>query len=140
MNTYNLQRFLDAQNQAYLRALSEIQAGQKKSHWMWYIFPQMKDLGRSETAIFYGIENLQEAREYLAHPVLGKHLIEITQEVLNINDKSANEIFGNPDDLKLRSSMTLFAHVEGSDPVFQQILDKFYDGIADEVTLNLLKT
>lgn len=123
-----LSRFLDAQNQVYLKALSEIQNGKKESHWMWYIFPQLKGLGRSETAQFYGIDGLQEATAYLNHPVLGKHLVEISAVLLGIEGKSATDIFGSPDDLKLRSSMTLFAQVPNADPVFQKVLDKYFEG------------
>lgn len=134
-----LSRFLDAQNHVYLKALSELENGRKESHWMWYIFPQIKGLGHSDNAKFYGISSLKEAIAYLAHPVLGKHLIEITSVVLHIKDKSANEIFGSPDDLKLRSCMTLFSNVAGADPVFQQVLDKYFDSKPDERTLQLLK-
>lgn len=133
-----LKKFLDAQNQVYLKALSEIKDGKKNSHWMWYIFPQIKGLGSSETAKFYGITDLEEAASYLSHPVLGKHLIEIAEEVLNLNGKTATQIFGTPDDMKLRSCMTLFANVENADPVFQKVLAKYFDGSPDELTLQLL--
>lgn len=131
-------RFLEAQNQVYLKALSEIKNGKKTTHWMWYIFPQIKGLGSSETAQYYGIKDLNEATAYLQHPILGKHLIEISEEVLNLNGKTAAELFGTPDDLKLRSSMTLFATVENTDPVFQKVLIKYFNGIPDNLTLQLL--
>ena len=138
MNKDQLSRFLDAQNQVYLKALSEIRNGQKQTHWMWYVFPQLKGLGKSDTAKFYGINTLDEAADYLAHPILGKHLIEISNSVLEINGRSAAEIFGSPDDVKLRSSMTLFANVPNADPVFEKVLQKYFNGSHDEYTLELL--
>lgn len=135
----SLIRFLDAQSKSYEQALSEIKSGRKRSHWMWFIFPQLQGLGYSETARFYAIKDLQEARLYLQHPVLGPRLIEISKALLALEGKTANQILGNPDDLKLRSSMTLFASVPGADPVFQAVLDKYYRGEADEKTLQLLK-
>jgi len=138
MEAYNLKRFLDAQNQVYLKALSEIRNGRKETHWMWFIFPQLEGLGQSETARFYAIADLQEAADYLAHPVLGRHLVQISEELLNIRDKSARELFGAPDDVKLRSSMTLFANVENSNPVFAAVLDHYFNGMQDEMTLKLL--
>lgn len=131
-------RFLEAQNQVYLKALSEIKEGQKNSHWMWYIFPQIKGLGSSETAQYYGIKDLNEATAYLQHPILGKHLIEIAEEVFNINGKTATQIFGTPDDMKLRSCMTLFANVKNANPVFQKVLEKYFNGVPDYHTLQLL--
>jgi uncharacterized protein (DUF1810 family) len=133
-----LMRFLEAQNQVYLKALSEIKEGKKNSHWMWYIFPQIKGLGSSETAKQYGIKDLNEATAYLQHPVLGKHLIEISEEVLNLSEKTATHIFGTPDDLKLRSCMTLFANVKNTNVVFQKIIVKYFNGLPDELTLELL--
>ncbi len=138
MSTSPLSRFLDAQNQVYLKALSEIKKGRKQSHWMWFIFPQLKGLGKSENANYFGIDNLEEATGYLAHPVLGKHLIEITEALLQIKGKSAIEIFGTTDDIKLRSSMTLFARVSDANPIFEQVLQKYFDGLHDETTLDLL--
>ena len=134
-----LARFLEAQNHTYLKALSEIESGKKTSHWMWYVFPQLKGLGKSDMAQFYGIENLKEAEEYLAHPVLGKHLVAISEALLEIDGKTANEIFGSPDDLKLRSCMTLFANAGKSNPVFGAVLEKYFDGIPDKRTLAVLK-
>ena len=138
MEHKGLVRFLEAQNQVYLKALSEIKKGKKQSHWMWYIFPQIMGLGSSENAKFYGIANLEEAVDYLAHPVLGKHLIEITEVLLQINGKSATEIFGTPDDIKLQSSMTLFAYVPAANPIFNQVLQKYFQGLQDEYTLEIL--
>ena len=138
MEEYNLKRFLDAQNQVYLKALSEIRNGKKETHWMWFIFPQLKGLGQSETARFYAIADLQEATEFLAHPVLGRHLVQISEELLQIKDKSAKEIFEHPDDVKLRSSMTLFANVKDTNPVFASVLKHYFDGLQDEETLQLL--
>lgn len=133
-----LARFLEAQNHTYLKALSEIESGHKTSHWMWYVFPQLKGLGKSDMAEFYGIENLKEAEDYLAHPVLGKHLIDISEALLKIEGKTANEIFGSPDDLKLRSCMTLFANAGNSNPVFNAVLDKYFSGVHDKKTLELI--
>ena len=136
---YNLDRFTDAQAQAYARALSEIKAGRKTSHWMWFIFPQIKGLGQSDIAKNYSIKNLDEAAAYLNHPVLGKRLIEICNALLKIDGKTANQIFGNPDDLKLRSSMTLFANVKNADPIFDEVLNKYFNGQPDKLTLQILK-
>ena len=135
-NNYNLSRFLEAQNQTYLNALSEIRKGQKVTHWMWFIFPQLQGLGKSTTAQYYGITDLSEASAYLQHPVLGKHLIQISSVLLEIENKTVLEIFGSPDDLKLRSSMTLFSKVQGADHVFQKVLDKYFEGLPDTNTIN----
>lgn len=134
----NLSRFLDAQNQTYLKALSEIKNGRKETHWMWYIFPQMKGLGQSETAKFYGITDLKEGEDFLNHPVLGKHLIEISEAVLNLEGKTAMQIFGSPDNIKLKSSMTLFSYIKNSNLIFSKVLDKYFEGKSDELTLELL--
>ncbi|RZJ66291.1 MAG: DUF1810 domain-containing protein [Flavobacterium sp.] len=135
----HLQKFLDAQNQLYLTALKEIRSGKKESHWMWFIFPQIDGLGKSETARFYAIKNLEEAQKYYAHPILGDHLVQVSSELLSLDGLSAADIFGYPDDLKLRSSMTLFANVPNSSNVFQQVLDRYFDGMADIKTLELLR-
>lgn len=135
---YKLTRFLDAQNQVYLNALSEIRNGQKKTHWMWFIFPQLKGLGISSTADFYGITGIEEASAYLQHPVLGKHLEQIASALLELEGKTASDIFGSPDDMKLRSSMTLFSQVENAHPVFERVLDNYFKGIPDQKTLQLL--
>jgi len=135
---YKLIRFLEAQNQVYLKALSEIKKGQKQSHWMWYIFPQLLGLGSSENARYFGITGLPEATAYLQHPTLGKHLIEITKALLAVHGKSASDIFGYPDDLKLHSSMTLFSRVENTDPIFSEVINRYFGGLPDSRTLALL--
>ena len=135
----DLSRFLNAQNHTYRHALEEVRSGKKTSHWMWYIFPQLRGLGHSETAQLFAIRDLKEARAYLDHPVLGPNLIEISTELLQLKDKSAREIFGATDELKLRSCMTLFAGIENSDPIFEKVLDKYFDGTKDPLTLQLLE-
>lgn len=134
----NLKRFTDAQATSYKQALTEIKAGRKRSHWMWYIFPQIQGLGFSEISKHYAIHNLAEAAEYLQHPVLGPRLVEICTTLLGLESSDANRIFGNPDDLKLKSSMTLFAAVPGANPVFQLVLTKFYNGVRDNKTLQMI--
>lgn len=131
-------RFLEAQNQVYLKALSELKKGKKDTHWMWYIFPQLKGLGSSEMAQYFGMKDWNEATAYLQHPVLGRHLIEISSVVLQLEGKTVTEIFGTPDDLKVHSCMTLFANVENTDPVFAKVLVKYFNGLQDEATLLLL--
>ena len=139
MNTdKTLKRFLDAQATDYARALAEIKNGRKQSHWMWYVFPQIIGLGVSETARFYAISDLSEATAYLNHPVLGSRLINIARALLTIEGKTAPQIMSTPDDLKLRSCMTLFGSVQGADPVFQSVLAKFFDGVPDRKTLDIL--
>ena len=136
--TYDLNRFLEAQESKFQLALTEIKEGKKQSHWMWFIFPQIAGLGFSDYNVFYAIKNMEEASQYLQHPILGKRLIEISKAVLEINGKTANEIFGKPDDRKLQSCMTLFAQIKSTDPIFQKILDKYYLGNKDEKTIQLL--
>jgi uncharacterized protein (DUF1810 family) len=138
MSVNNLQRFLTAQEGVYDKALKEIKNGRKKSHWMWFIFPQIMGLGFSETSMFYAIKNLEEAAAYLKHPVLGSRLIEICNELLNLENDDAGNIFGSPDNLKLRSSLTLFSEIQNTDPVFNLVLNKFFDGVKDPKTLGLL--
>ena len=133
-----MKRFIDAQENSYAAALSEIKNGRKESHWMWYIFPQIAGLGYSQISRFYAIKDLAEATMYLQHELLGKHLIEISQALLDLNTDNAYEIFGSPDDIKLCSSMTLFAQVNNAPPVFKKVLDKFFNGKADDKTLQLL--
>jgi len=135
---YKLIRFLEAQNQMYLKALSEIKRGKKQSHWMWFIFPQVKGLGVSDTSNYYGITGIAEATAYLEHPVLGKHLIEIAAATLGIKGRTALDIFGSPDDMKFHSSMTLFSQVRNADPVFQKVLDIYFNREPDKSTLLLL--
>jgi uncharacterized protein (DUF1810 family) len=138
MSEVDLQKFLDAQQSAYDAALTEIKNGRKRGHWMWYIFPQIKGLGLSNTANYFAIENLDQAKRYLEHPVLGKRLVEISGAMLAVERKSAYQILGSPDDLKLRSSMTLFSLLPKTDPVFRAVLDKYYEGKADWRTLALV--
>ncbi len=134
-----IKKFLDAQKNDYRQALQEIRRGQKQSHWIWYIFPQLKSLGRSETAKYYGINDLEEARAYLAEPTLRSRLIEISEALLGLSENDPRRVMGYPDDLKLRSSMTLFAAADPDCPVFQQVLDKYFNGEPDPLTLKLLK-
>ncbi len=131
----DLKRFLDAQANDFERALAEIKRGRKQSHWMWYIFPQIAGLGFSSTSKFYAIKDRGEAENYLAHPVLGKRLIEISNVLLEVEGKTANQIFGSPDDVKLKSSMTLFGALENTNPVFRKVLDKYFNGAKDQRTL-----
>jgi uncharacterized protein (DUF1810 family) len=135
---FDLERFVDAQAGVYEEALVEIQHGRKRSHWMWFIFPQIDGLGMSEMSRRYAIKSIEEAKAYLAHPVLGPRLVELAESLLRIEERGAFEIFGSPDDMKLRSSATLFAHVSPADSVFRQLLNRFFDGKADARTLALI--
>lgn len=135
---YNLQRFLDAQEKVHTVALSEIKQGRKKSHWMWFIFPQIKGLGFSETSQLYAIENIQEAEAFLKHPILGSRLINISNELLRLASNNATGIFGSPDDKKLQSSMTLFSLLPDADLVFTSVLQKFFNGMKDKNTLKIV--
>jgi uncharacterized protein (DUF1810 family) len=133
-----LDRYVLAQERDYEIALTEISYGKKRTHWMWYIFPQIQGLGFSESAKYYGVNDLKEATAYYVHPVLGPRLVKISKALLNHTDRTALEIFGNPDDLKLRSSMTLFAAVPNADPVFQNVVDQFFGGEHDQKTRRIL--
>lgn len=133
----DLKRFMQAQEANYEIALSEIRRGRKQSHWMWYIFPQIAGLGFSETSKFYAIKDINEAEEFFNHPILGSRLVLICDELLKLECNNANNIFGSPDDLKLRSSMTLFSSLHNSNPVFEAVLEKFFNGRKDEKTLRL---
>ncbi len=133
-----MNRFIEAQENNYATALAEIRNGRKQTHWIWYVFPQIRGLGQSATSKYYAIRDLQEAEEYLQHPILGKRLIEISRALLELKEDNAHKIFGSPDDLKVRSSMTLFALVKDADPVFQQVLDRFFRGERDKNTLALV--
>lgn len=133
----DLKRFTDAQRTSFSTALSEIESGRKRSHWMWYIFPQIHGLGMTSTSQYYAIKNQQEAKDFLADPYLGGNLIRISNALLKLDTNNASKVFGFPDELKLRSSMTLFAHVSDFD-VFQKVLDKYFDGKPDERTLEIL--
>ena len=137
MQNYNLERFVKAQENTYEVALSEIRSGRKESHWMWFIFPQIKGLGRSQTAVYYAIENLEEASQYLNHPILGARLINISEELLKIEGKSAVEIFDKIDAAKLKSSMTLFSLIEGAPNVFDLVLQKYFKGNKDNSTISI---
>jgi len=138
MDRFNLARFRAAQEGAYAAAHAELKAGRKRSHWMWFIFPQMRGLGRSETARFYGIGSRAEAEAYLADPTLGPRLIEACRAMLAHEGATAREILGAPDDLKLRSCATLFSALPEAPPVFRRLLDRYFDGDADARTLALL--
>ncbi|MHA6630917.1 DUF1810 domain-containing protein [Pseudonocardia sichuanensis] len=135
---YDLERFVDAQDGTYEPALSELRRGRKTGHWMWFVFPQIEGLGYSPMAQQYAISGLDEARAYLAHPVLGPRLVECARVVAGTTGRSAHEIFGSPDDLKLRSSMTLFARAASDTAEFQEVLDRYFDGKPDERTLERL--
>ena len=135
---YDLNRFVQAQHDDYATALAEIKRGRKRSHWMWYIFPQFDGLGVTSTSQLYAIKSVDEARAYLAHPILGARLRECADVLIKLEGKSAEEIFGFPDVLKLRSCATLFAHVSQSASPFHQLLDKYYEGEPDPKTLRLL--
>ena len=137
---YNLSRFLEAQEWHYQNALAEIKNGHKVSHWIWYIFPQLKALGRSSTAQHYGIENLDEAKEYLANEILRARLLEITQALLELKNNDIEYIMGSAvDKLKLRSSMTLFHLAEPTCEIFTKVLEKYFGGQSDLNTVNLCK-
>ena len=136
---YDLSRFIKAQEYDYPTALEEIRAGRKRSHWIWYIFPQHKSLGRSYTAKLYGIEDLGEARAYLANDLLRERLLEISRALLELPNQPVRAIMGSPDDMKLRSCMTLFQLAEPTCDVFQEVLDKFFGGEPDERTIELCR-
>lgn len=138
MEICSLNRFLEAQKIMYETALEEIKKGEKESHWIWYIFPQLRGLGYSPKAYTYGIDGLEEAKAYLEHPVLSARLIEITEALLTHRGKDIENIIGDVDALKLRSSMTLFAFISEPKSVFHRVLEVFYDSKMDEMTLGLL--
>jgi len=139
VDSFDLNRFILAQKQDYSIALDEITQGKKYSHWMWYIFPQIKGLGRSHIAQKYAISNVEEAKVYLADSVLGARLVECCEVLLNLDSSyTASEIFGFPDDLKLKSSMTLFAKVSEKDSVFHKVLEYYFDGEFDSKTIEIL--
>ena len=135
---FNLSRFLSAQEHIFATALSELRRGRKQSHWMWFIFPQIDGLGSSPTAMKYAIKSLDEARAYLNHPILGPRLLDCCRALLSVSGKSVSEIMGYPDDLKLRSSMTLFSLVADSQPELRDVLKKYFGGQEDARTLELL--
>ena len=135
---WDLERFVLAQRVNYEDALREMRCGRKQTHWMWYIFPQLRGLGRSAMSMRYGLDGLEEARAYLAHPVLGPRLLECCEAVLKADSNDPWEVFGSPDDLKVRSCLTLFALADPSVPIFEQLLDKFYGGQKDLRTIQIL--
>lgn len=135
---FNLQRFVDAQADVYEEVLAELAHGRKTTHWMWFVFPQLRDLGRSVTAHFYGIASLAEAQAYLRHPVLGPRLYECLDTILALKISNPHAVFGSPDDMKLRSCLTLFAAAAPQEPRFEAALAKFYPDGPDEATLALL--
>ena len=138
MDPFTLSRFVQAQEQIYDQALSELKLGRKHSHWMWYVFPQLDGLGSSPITKRYSIKSEDEARAYVKHPTLGPRLLECAEAILSVDGKSAREILGSPDDLKLKSCATPFAHVSPPGSVFEQILNRFYSGEHDAATLRLL--
>jgi len=135
---FHLDRFVEAQGRSYEAALAELRRGRKASHWMWFVFPQIEGLGFSAISQHFAITGLDEARAYLAHPVLGPRLIECTETINAIHGRSALEVFGAPDDLKLRSSLTLFVHAAPDTPAFAQALNKYFAGEPDPLTLEKL--
>ncbi|MGA6096575.1 DUF1810 domain-containing protein [Stutzerimonas marianensis] len=137
---YNLQRFVDAQRSTYDQALAELQAGRKHSHWMWFMFPQIAGLGHSAMAQRYAIQNRDEAVAYLGHALLGPRLQACAEALMQHADRSARQILGSPDDIKLRSSMTLFDAVAPEAGIYRRVLDAFYDGEPDPATLSRLQT
>ena len=138
MAPFDLQRFIEAQNSIYDDVLSELAAGSKTSHWMWFVFPQLQGLGRSSMAIKYGIESREEAQAYWQHPTLGARLKECVELVMAVKGRNAFQILGTPDDLKFRSSMTLFSHAVPDEPIFKRALAKYFDGRDDPRTMELL--
>jgi uncharacterized protein (DUF1810 family) len=136
---FNLKRFLDAQSNTYESALTEIKNGRKSNHWMWYIFPQYKGLGRSITSMEYAIKSQEEANIYMNHHILGKRLIEITKAFLSIENKTAYEVLGGPDDLKIKSSMTLFDTIQNENDLFDSVLEKYFEGNRCKLTIIGLK-
>lgn len=139
MEPLHLNRFIDAHLRDYPNALSEIKIGRKQSHWMWYIFPQIAGLGTTEISNYYSIQNIEEAKAYMEEPLLRSHLLEISEALLALDTNDANQIFGFPDDMKLKSSMTLFSEACPDVDIFQKVLNKFFNGIKDQKTVNLLK-
>jgi uncharacterized protein (DUF1810 family) len=135
---YDLQRFVDAQDRVYARVVAELRSGRKRSHWMWFVFPQIAGLGSSPMARQYAIGSLDEARAYLAHPVLGARLLECTQLVVDVKGRGIGDILGYPDDLKFRSSMTLFAALDDAPGVFDAALAQYFGGEPDARTLEIL--
>jgi uncharacterized protein (DUF1810 family) len=136
---FNLERFVAAQKDVYAEVVHELRNGRKRTHWMWFVFPQVSGLGRSPTSQFYAIKSEEEAHDYLGHPILGKRLKECASILLNGDESSAERIFGQPDTMKFRSSLTLFAGISEPGSVFEQALEKFFDGQSDPVTEAFLR-
>lgn len=135
----DLSRFLSAQEPVYSQALAELRAGRKRTHWVWFILPQFRGLGTSDTSRYYAMQSLAEARAYLAHPVLGSRLVECTEALLGVEGRSARQIMGSPDDLKLRSCATLFAQLSPEGSVFHRLLERFFEGERDLTTMALIQ-
>jgi uncharacterized protein (DUF1810 family) len=135
----DLTRFITAQDPVYADVLSELRSGQKQSHWMWFIFPQVDGLGHSPTAIRYAIKDANEARRYLKHPILGKRLLECAEILRMIQGRSAAQIFGYPDDLKFRSSLTLFASINDEGSIFHDLIERYFSGPSDDKTVEILR-
>ncbi len=139
VDPFNLERFLDAQAGSYQTALAELRAGRKRSHWMWFVFPQLRGLGHSDRAHFFGIGSLDEAMAFLADPILGKRLLECVAALVKLPGMSAGEILGSVDALKLRSSLTLFRIAAPGETLFQSALEQYFDGQLDPQTIELLE-
>ncbi len=139
MDMFNLSRFVQAQGTMYDDVLAELNRGKKVNHWMWFIFPQVKGLGISSTSEYFGISGVEEAKAYLRHPILGKRLLECSEALLDIEERSATVILGYPDDIKLRSSMSLFEFVSEPNSIFTEVLNKFFQGRRDEKTICILQ-
>ncbi len=139
-NAFELERFVQAQEHSYDQAVSELRQGRKRSHWMWYVFPQFDGLGFSPTSRRYAIKSIAEAHAYLRHPILGPRLLASAEAALAVEGKAASEVFGSPDDMKLRSCATLFASVSPAGSVFHRLLDRYFGGTPDEATLRLIST
>ena len=139
MDKYNLNRFIEAQVDSYESAMGELSRGRKSGHWIWYIFPQIDGLGSSDITKLYSIKSIEEAQAYLEHPVLGERLIESCEILLRLEDLSISDIMGFPDDLKLKSSMTLFAQVSPQSSIFSEVLSKYYEDDLDQTSLEIIK-
>jgi len=139
MDKYNLNRFIEAQVDSYESAMAELSRGRKSGHWIWYIFPQIDGLGSSDITKLYSIKSIEEAQAYLEHPVLGERLIESCEILLSLEDLSISEIMGFPDDLKLKSSMTLFAQVSPQSSIISEVLSKYYEDDLDQTSLEIIK-
>ena len=139
MKKYDLSRYTQMHKRDFETALSEIKSGRKTSHWMWYIFPQIHGLGHSSTSVYYSIKNSEEAKAFLDDDYLGNNLITICNALSELDSNNATEIFGNPDNMKLKSSMTLFMHAANENTIFKRVLDKFFNGEQDNRTLSILK-